>query len=55
MYAEGQGVPQNFVTAHMWLKLGGTAGNAAKMTVAQIAEGAEVGPRMEASPKMIKH
>jgi uncharacterized protein len=24
MYAEGQGVPQNFVTAHMWLKLGGT-------------------------------
>jgi TPR repeat protein len=48
MYAEGQGVPQNFVTAHMWLKLGGPAGNkeavellddvAAKMTVAQIAE-----------------
>jgi hypothetical protein len=48
MYANGQGVPQDYVQAHMWFNLGATAGDkdavknrdivAAKMKPAQIAE-----------------
>ncbi len=48
MYANGQGVPQDYVQAHMWLNLAGAQGNkvAAKnrdivaklMTPAQLAE-----------------
>ena len=48
VYAKGQGVPQDYVSAHMWYNLGAAAGNqdaakirdivAARMTAAQIAE-----------------
>jgi TPR repeat protein len=48
MYANGQGVAQDYVQAHKWFNLGATSGNAAavknrdlvasKMTPAQIAE-----------------
>lgn len=48
MYAKGQGVPQNFVLAHMWLNLAAAQGYAdavsyrervaAQMTPDQIAE-----------------
>jgi len=48
MYANGQGVPQDYVRAHMWLNLSGAIGNisggktrdqiAAWMTPQQIAE-----------------
>jgi TPR repeat protein len=46
MYYSGQGVPQDYVIAHMWLSLAAAGGNftaerdfiAAKMTPAQIAE-----------------
>ena len=49
MYANGQGVPQDYVQAHKWLNLAAAAGDqsavksrdlvAGKMTPAQIAEG----------------
>jgi uncharacterized protein len=48
MYAEGRGVPQNYVLAYMWLNLAAALGNrnaernrdiaAGHMTPAQIAE-----------------
>ena len=48
MYATGRGVPQDYVTAHMWLNLAAATGNedarkareivAASMTREQIAE-----------------
>jgi TPR repeat protein len=48
MYANGQGVAQDYVQAHKWLNLGAASGNAdalknrdlvaSKMTPAQIAE-----------------
>jgi uncharacterized protein len=48
LYATGQGVPQDYVTAHMWLKLAAVSGDkdaafardklTAKMTPAQVAE-----------------
>jgi TPR repeat protein len=47
MYAQGQGVPQDYVTAHMWLDLAAASGDknavirdmiAAQMTPEQIAE-----------------
>ena len=48
MYANGHGVPQNFLLAHMWFNLASAGGAAdggknrdliaAKMTPAQIAE-----------------
>jgi len=48
MYANGRGVPQDYVQAHMWLNLASAGGNeigrknrdmvAAKMTPAQIAQ-----------------
>ena len=48
MYSQGQGVPQDYVLAHMWLNLAAARGNedavkgrdivASKMTPAQIAE-----------------
>ena len=48
MYAEGQGVPQDYVQAHMWASLAAANGNdtatmviditAAQMTPGQIAE-----------------
>ena len=48
MYDNGEGVPQDYVTAHMWFNLAAASGNkdavkardivAAQMTPAQIAE-----------------
>ncbi|MGA2435349.1 MAG: SEL1-like repeat protein, partial [Bryobacteraceae bacterium] len=48
MYAKGQGVPQDYIQAHMWFNLAGASGNAdaikerdaigSKMTPDQIAE-----------------
>ena len=48
MYAIGQGVPQNYILAHMWINLSAAQANqkaiqardmvASKMTPAQIAE-----------------
>jgi TPR repeat protein len=48
LYLEGQGVPQDYVQAHLWYNLAGAGGSpaaaegrdsvAAKMTPAQIAE-----------------
>jgi TPR repeat protein len=48
MYEEGEGVPQDFVQAHMWFNLAGASGNvsglkirdiiARKMTLDQIAD-----------------
>ena len=48
MYANGQGVPQDYVQAHMWYNLAGASGDAEgaknrdliaqKMTPAQVAE-----------------
>ena len=48
MYANGQGMPQDYVQAHMWLNLSAAQGHvnatknrdtiAAKMTPAQLAE-----------------
>jgi clan AA aspartic protease (TIGR02281 family) len=53
MYASGQGVPQDYVTAHMWLNLAAARGYkdaaqnrdniAAQMTPAQIAEAQKLG------------
>jgi TPR repeat protein len=52
MYEKGQGVPQNYIQAHMWYNLAATQGNeiakenrdivAKRMTPAQIAEAQEL-------------
>lgn len=60
MYANGQGVAQDYVRAHMWFNLGAISGDsadaasnrdivAARMTPAQIAEAQAMARKCQAS------
>ena len=60
MFDNGQGVPQNYVQAHMWFNLAGAEGNsegnknrdmvARKMTAAQIAEAQRLAAEWKPKP-----
>jgi TPR repeat protein len=60
MYADGKGVPQDYVLAHMWFNLAAASGNenavkgrdmvAAKMTPAQIAEAQKLAREWKPTP-----
>jgi uncharacterized protein len=64
MYFLGQGVPQDYISAHVWLSLGAAGGNedaaknrdivAAKMTPAQMAEAERLVRKWKPHPKMTR-